>query len=392
MSVTNPAVSQESERYVALAATHASLLLSVDALPRSLSGAEVESAATPVHDLSGDVLFWRARLGGRKARGYLDVAASPAMGAVLVAASPDAVWEPERLVEQALEVLAKQNDGTQVEVDEVRFVDYSHPKLALQLRREGREVAMLELHTWEVVPPASKRERGAPPADFERWSFLGSLTAKARESRAARYDTAVGELSRLVERLDRDRFTVSVVDTVDILLRTRRRDLHYGTRNSDHQVCYELRGQQTNVWCVAASVQMVLDFYRYEYDQVRVAAELGLGTPSSPTGLPYANDALVVTVLERLSGNALDATMFTTNPFSRFVNEINANRPLVSFVPGHSRTVVGYSETGWLLLTATDRGLTVFDPWPPSSGVVTRWENFDVTTYRRTFTAQVTLA
>lgn len=84
--------------------------------------------------------------------------------------------------------------------------------------------------------------------------------------------------------------------------------------------------------------------------------------------------------------------MYTTNPFSRFVSEINANRPLVAFVPGHSRTVVGYSETGWLLLTATDRGLTVFDPWPPNAGVVTRWENFDATTYRRTFTAQVTLA
>jgi hypothetical protein len=37
------------------------------------------------------------------------------------------------------------------------------------------------------------------------------------------------------------------------------------------------------------------------------------------------------------------------------------------------------------------RGLLVYDPWPPNSGVIPRWENFDAQTYRRTFTARLTL-
>jgi hypothetical protein len=175
-----------------------------------------------------------------------------------------------------------------------------------------------------------------------------------------------------------------------VIVRHTTRELHYSTNDADHVPCYELRGQITNVWCVAASVQMILDFYRYNYAQTRIAADLNLGTIAAPNGLPYANDGDVVTVLEDLTSDALDASMTTTPSWGEFVTEINANRPLISFVPGHSRTVAGYTETrlwSWLLY----RGLLVYDPWPPSTGVITRWENFDNNTYRRTFTARVQL-
>jgi hypothetical protein len=172
-----------------------------------------------------------------------------------------------------------------------------------------------------------------------------------------------------------------------------RRVLRYSTRNADHDVCFELRGQETNVWCVAASVQMLLDFYRYDYTQVRLARELGLGTLSNPSGLPYSQDALVVTVLEAMTGNALDATMNTSPSWTEFRSEIRANRPLISFIPGHSRTVAGYTRSGLVLAGLSPfRGLLVYDPWPPNAGVITKWENFDTQTYRRTFTARVTLA
>ena len=36
------------------------------------------------------------------------------------------------------------------------------------------------------------------------------------------------------------------------------------------------------------------------------------------------------------------------------------------------------------------RGLLVYDPWPPSTGVITRWENFDTQTYQYGYSAQVT--
>jgi hypothetical protein len=137
---------------------------------------------------------------------------------------------------------------------------------------------------------------------------------------------------------------------------------------------------------------MVLDFYRYEYTQVRLAQELGLGTLTNPNGLPYARVNDVVTVIEKLTSNALDATINTSPNWTQFRNEIRANRPMISFIPGHSRTVAGYTRTNIVLLNLTPfRGLLVYDPWPPNAGVITRWENFDTQTYTHAYTARVTL-
>jgi hypothetical protein len=100
----------------------------------------------------------------------------------------------------------------------------------------------------------------------------------------------------------------------------------------------------------------------------------------------------VVTVLENMSSHALDATMNTSPNFNEFRSEILANRPLISFIPGHSRTVAGYTRQNIVFWGMTPfRGLLVYDPWPPNAGVITRWENFDTQTYRVTYTARVTL-
>jgi len=90
---------------------------------------------------------------------------------------------------------------------------------------------------------------------------------------------------------------------------------------------------------------MLLSFYRYHYSQIRLAEELNPGTCAHPSGLPYAQVALVVTVLENLTSNRLNATMHTNPDWSLFRHEIRANRPLISFVPRHSRTVTGYTQT-----------------------------------------------
>jgi hypothetical protein len=133
---------------------------------------------------------------------------------------------------------------------------------------------------------------------------------------------------------------------------------------------------------------MLLNFYRYHYNQVRLAQELDLGTLEDPNGLPYARVGDVVTVLEALTSNALDVTMHVNPAFSVFRDEIRQNRPLISFVPGHSRTVAGYTRN---LLSIVNQlgftGLLVYDPWPPNVGVITRWENIATQTYQYAYSA-----
>ena len=122
------------------------------------------------------------------------------------------------------------------------------------------------------------------PSNFERWSLLEELPREIRLARARsfRKRLAIWERPKLRKfRLDVIRHDALLVK--DFVLRLfDRRELHYSQRNTDHHVCYELRGQQTNVWCVGASSEMVLNFYRYTYDQIRLAQELGLGTLCCP--------------------------------------------------------------------------------------------------------------
>ena len=368
-------------------------LLNLVGALRELEGARLPRDGTVIHDLNGEALYVRFSLQSDFVEAFTDVAVDPRLGSPLIAVSY-ADWDPGGLVEEAAQAL--QSRRRPPSYDQVRFVAFSYPKLALQFLRDGNEVALLELYSWRAVPPARQRENAEPPGDFERWSFLDDQPAALLRRNATRYRKRAGELDKLLRApdlvarrlIDSDRFAASI-DRIDLLL-SDTRELHYSSAGADHHPCYELRSQQTSVWCVAASTQMLLDFYRYNYAQTRIASELGLGTVSSPSGLPYGSEHLVVDKLESLTSNALTAAMNWSPSWAEFRGEIQANRPAISFIPGHARTVAGYTRSGlpWL---SPFRGLLVYDPWPPNSGVITRWENFDTQSYRVTFTAHLTL-
>jgi len=359
-------------------------------LPESrFEGARVPATGTEVYDPNGELLFHRLPISRRRLPvGFADLAVNDALAEPLLATSYGMEWNEKALLGQA--AAAARKGRRSLKYDRARFVAYSYPKVAVQFLLGDQEVLMLELGTWAVVEPSRPTNREPlRPSNFERWSLLDELPAETRtaNARAFRKRLQVWEDPKLrrvnpalisVETFARLRdITIKLVDT---------RELHYSRRDADHQICYELRGQRTNVWCVAASAEMLLNFYRYEFDQVRLAQELGLGTLQNPNGLPYARVGDVVTVIDKLA--CLDATMITNPGFDVFKNEIAANRPLISFIPGHSRTVAGYTRT---LLTIVNqvpyRGLLVYDPWPPNAGVITRWENFNTQTYLFAYSA-----
>lgn len=361
-----------------------------------LAEAEIVEEATAIHDIDGEVLFYRfAMVRGRSDVGAVDIAADEVLGELLLAYGDGQTWEPKALLGEARQHGHERGIGCD-DFDELRFVAYSYPKLAVQFLRKGEEVEMLELFSWEPVPPAEKTEhKPLEPGDFERWSLRRELGEKERTVRAERFNERLAAIKELRDhmhefglipwRIEPQRWwEIIVIRLVDT------REIRYSLRSSHHTPCYELRGQETNVWCVAASSQMLLDFYRYEYTQARLAEELDLGTREHPNGLPYSRVGDVVTAIEALTGDALDTTMVVNPGFATFRNEIRANRPLISFVPGHSRTVAGYTQNLIPILSRNRfRGLLVHDPWPPNAGVITRWENFATQVYQYAYTARV---
>jgi hypothetical protein len=360
----------------------------------------VPARGTPIFDLTGVLLYHRLPLTrGKDVVASADIAVEPVMGEPLLAVSMGLPWNEKELFAEAARAAKKAKRG--LKFNETRFVAYSYPKVGVQFLLDGKEVLLLELGTWAEVPPSRLEQRSLPPREgeqpagpfpenFDRWSIVQETPPDIRRERERAFTRRlrawdVPALRRLdvstiaIDRLRIRDLTIRLVDT---------RELHYSPRNTDHHTCYELRGQQTNVWCVGASSEMLLNFYRYQYDQIRLAQELGLGTLNNPNGLPYSRVGDVVTVLENLTSNALDVTMHVNPSFDIFRNEILANRPLISFVPGHSRTVAGYTRN---LLTIINqlgfRGLLVYDPWPPNAGVITRWENVATQTYQYAYSA-----
>lgn len=383
---------QEARRLVGL---ELNALRFVEALPAvSFEGARVAAAGTPVYDLNGELLFYRFPVAKRGAApGFADVAAHPALGAPLLAVSHGFAWNEKALLAQASEAAGKA--GRQLKYDAVRFVAYSFPKVGVQFLAAGKEVLLLELGTWVPVPPARKRERRPlEPSNFERWSLLEELPVEQKRAATRRFNARVKAWAPAqFRRLDPTVISKSSFENLRVTIQLYdSRELHYSSDEGSHHTCYELYGQLTNVWCVAASVQMLLAFYRYNYTQDRIATALGLGTRAAPNGLPYARVGDVVTQLEALSSGTLDATMVTNPAFTFFRDEIRANRPLISFIPGHSRSVAGYIQYRFALAGLTPfRGLLVYDPWPPTTGVITRWENWDTQTYQYGYSAHVTL-
>jgi len=381
---------QEVRRVVGL---ELNALRHVGALPAaSFEGARVAPRGTPVHDLNGEILFFRFPVAKRGAPpGFADVAAHPALGAPLLAVSTGFAWNEKELLAQAVQAARR----TKVAYDKLRFVAYSFPKVGVQFLAAGEEVLLLELATWAGVPPARKeRRKPLEPENFERWSLLDELPAERKRAASRRYNARMKAwgVARL-RRIDSTLIRKSVFDDLRVAIKLfDSRELHYSTEDTTHHPCYQLYGQLTDVWCVAASVQMLLAFYRYGYTQDRIATALDLGTRAAPNGLPYARVGDVVTHLEALSSNALDATMTVNPAFSLFRDEIRANRPLISFIPGHSRSVAGYIQYNFALAGLTPfRGLLVYDPWPPTTGVITRWENWDTQTYQYGYSAHVNL-
>ncbi len=365
-------------------------------LPFSLEDVRIKDPGTIIYDIDGNILFHRIPLERRRRIiCHADVAVLDIFAEPLLAVDPDTRWNEAVMIRGAVTALHKKNP--QVEYDETRFVAYSYPKLAVQFLKQGHEVAMLELYSWNEVPIERAHGEGSPY--FERWSLIKDTPEEIKKENAENFEkrVAIWEADELAQ-LDSTLISVDILNSAHaVLKKSDTRDVHYAPRAADHHICYELRGQQTHVWCVPASVEMVLNFYRWRYSQPRIAAELEQGTCEAPSGLPYGDEIKVVNTLEKLSSSTLNANMYPNPNWTLYRDEIREHQPLISFIPHHSRTVAGYTESIISLLGELPyRGLLVYDPWPQTDcdhpengGRITRWENFKTQTYRFAFTAKM---
>ncbi|MFE9748420.1 hypothetical protein ACFYOT_26235 [Saccharothrix saharensis] len=201
-----------------------------------------------------------------------------------------------------------------------------------------------------------------------------------REDAAERYRQRVHDLTHLAQVVGLDEPVVRRFDRalVEEVLRPK-----VDTRTLPP--CVRPPRQETDEWALAACVQVLLDFYRYRYDQERLASELGLGTEEAPVRGTWRD---VAPAVRGLTGEALSVAVSTAPTFTEYLTEVREERPSISFVPGHARLVTGYTRMSSLrLMGAGFAGLLVQDP---AEGAA-RWENYDAMACVGSCTARVNL-
>ena len=308
-----------------------------------------------------------------------------------MAVSTGLEWNEKALVAEA--TAAARKAKRQLEFDSTRFVAYSFPKVGVQFLAKGKEVLLLELKTWAPVPPARKDDRKPlEPSHFERWSLLEELPAAARGAATRRYNARVKALgTERLRKLDTSVISKGVLENVVAISLIDTRELHYSGDNATHHTCYELHGQLTNVWCVAASTQMLLDFWRYNYTQDRIdrarprdARRAERAALRTRRRRRHADRGALLSRARRDDGDEPRLRVLPRrDPRQQAADQLHPG----ALTDGRGLLPVPVRAGGPDAVSGT----AGYDPWPPTTGVITRWENFDTQTYQYGYSAHVTI-
>ncbi len=339
-----------------------------------------------IYDLNGQVLFYDFTLTSANQQvGTVRVAASRVIGAPVVARQ---VGRPERpdwreVAERLSARLLKKYPRWKVK--DARLVCYSYPKLGVLLdvldARQKPQRLIFDLFGGERIPGVTlPLERAGSFA----WSYYDSLQPEQTAANLKRFSAQdrvrreLTEEQRVELRTDLNLSRLSHDVVIPIRFATQKLGFcsHYGYSEERSHHCFSLHGQQVHDYCVLATAQMILDYYRYFYTQDQLAAPFYYNDAAG--GCPYDTHAS----FESMSCNHLTATYDPSPTWTKGCAEIDGGHPFQTLIPGHSRACAGYSLAYWKgSNVAFDRHLFIYDPWPWNAdykvGGTLSWEDYD---------------
>jgi hypothetical protein len=357
-----------------------------------LATAELDPEPLEICDLNGEPLFYEfSAMDGKQQVGRLKASADKRLGAPVVTVELGArKWDAGKGIRQAKE--QAQELFPKARIEDTDLVCYSYPKIGVRVdlvTESGEQTSLI----FDVADGSHITRFGADELEGQTaWSVLDAVSPRRVEENVTLWDlrdrerdAAQKETPKLFARGYTTEETIKLKETLLVpspylyLPFISSRVLRFAPRCSAHQPCFELYAQQTDVYCAVATGQMILDFYRYHYDQDDIAAAMGTGAGgTSNTGQ--------VAGYESLSNNCLDATYDGTADWTEAKTEIDANRPVKSGVPGHARACAGWKRQNiWLVGQQPQRWLRIYDPWPWNAdicdGGAVYWEDWDAVTH-----------
>lgn len=287
-----------------------------------------------------------------------------------------------------------------------RFVSYSFPKQGVLLDAERAESYLLDRRTRNKVPVDTARSAYRPPSVFEGWSLLEETPEKERKLREERFSHRVLIWDNVASRVNVDGIgrTVSKKSfeehvakhlgiTQDSFVSLRRGVGFTGNPFVDTGIF--IRPQEQDLWCAPASLQMILEHFRYRFEQLDLAKALRVDNGSTGFPLPASQSRITEVEAETRTEGALDVAWIPFPEWKDYANAICQFRPVLSFIWGHVRVAAGAlfakfkeNQEGCyagekeqivsLLQDLQLEGLMIADPWPVGEGTKVWWEDFGV--------------
>jgi hypothetical protein len=329
-----------------------------------------------IHDLNGQPLFYDIPVFSPESEqlGLVRASASRVLGVpapTVYLGGPR--WRTGEATLWAREFVQKEHQGR---VIDTQLVCYAYPKLGVAVtwedgKRERRRT-IIDVSDYSIVPEKVKPEMRGPGA----WSLYERIpeevVPEAVESFGL-YERIVDELQErsdadLSVRLELERFeAVQGALGMMISLYTTK-ILTFCTHSYSHE-CFRMHGQETDYYCVVATGQMVLDFWRYCYSQDDIATAMG----TDPGGTGWTEE---VNGLESLTCSHFDAQSDFSPTFAKARAEIDANRPFDYSYDYHAMACAGYQRQNFYIAgVGPTHSVYLYDPWPVNVGTI-RWETW----------------
>jgi len=360
-------------------------------------GYKLDTEPLNIYDLNGQILFYEFNvMDDDKIVGSTKTAASETIGSpVITMEFGERSWDFKKASKEVSKLIKKAY--LEAKLIEMELVCYSYPKIGIRAYfdtpKKKNQNLIYDIGTLELV----ERYDDGNSDDFACRSFYQDIVSPNIVERENQFNLAEEELkaikaldARVVEQgvkrptlnelvpVLQPQMTPQELPSNIVMPWYSSKTIRFSPRCNTPE-SFELYAQKTNVYCAVATGQMILDFYKYHYTQNQIATAMGTGSGgTSNTGQ--------VNGYESLSKNCLSATYDNTANWYEARNEINANRPLKSGVPGHARACAGWRQQRiWIIGQQPKRWLKIYDPSPWNADICkggrVYWENWNAITH-----------
>jgi hypothetical protein len=364
-------VSPERAEIHAATQIHLAMYSNTPGISAWRSGINFDEAQT-IYDLNGQPLFYDFTVYSNNDDpvGIVRATASTVLGVPVCSVYLGAPrWDIGKANEKAKKLVEKK---FRAQVASSKLVCYAYPKLGIALewvdpRKHKRGRTIIDVSDLSIIPEI-KRPKARGVGAWSIYDKIPTRKVPGAVKKYALHNNFVSRLKRskkfdIVKSLSGDKFALAQAQFAKYYSSYEAKILSFCTHSFSHE-CFRMHGQETDVWCVVATGQMILDFWRYYETQSNIATAMGTGAG----GTGWTGE---VNGLESLTCNHFDAQSDLNPSFSKAMKEINANRPFDYSYPRHAMACVGYSRYKLTFLNIDS--VYLYDPWPVNTGAI-RWE------------------